>query len=98
LYVYLGTEPRVYMQYLDVTPDDDGEVSPRPLEVEPGHEYAMEPCPGWNADGPGALAVPPADGLWTGVTPRGEVLDLTRATNGNGGPKAAPAKKKGATE
>lgn len=81
LFVYLGSEGRFYTQYLDVTPGEDGEMSPRPLEAEPGHEYAMQLVPGWFGSD---LRIPPADGLWTGVTPRGE--------------KAAPVDKKGASK
>jgi hypothetical protein len=52
-YPYLGSEPRLYTQYMDA-----GEL--RPLDAKPGNSYAITAAPGYD----GSLAVPPADGRW----------------------------------
>jgi hypothetical protein len=51
-YPYLGTAPRVYPAYLDLTAD-------KTLDALPGGQYWMAP-----AQGAGGLPVPPGDGLW----------------------------------
>lgn len=61
LYPFLGTSPRFYSQYLDVTNPD----GPQPLTAEPGESYSIARGPGYeDKKGESTLTLPPADGLW----------------------------------
>jgi hypothetical protein len=82
LYPFLGTQQRIYTQYLDVT--DGGQ---KPLTADPGESYAIIPAPGQEK-----VTAPPSDGLWgpeTGTpSPKGKPGQETPSA-------AASAAKKG---
>lgn len=63
-YPYLGTEPRSYPQYLDVTGRGQ-----KPLEADPGEAYEIAVVAGWtDSEGDSLLPVPPGDGRWPADT------------------------------
>ena len=55
MYLYTGTAPRAYMDYVD-------ESTGRMLEAQPGVQYELHAT--WDK-----LPVPPADGFWEAAEP-----------------------------